>query len=236
MLKILCIIPARSGSKGIIDKNIKDFKGKPLIAWSIEQAKKSKYYDNMRLIVSTDSEIYSEIAKSYGAEVPFLRPSEISDDLSIDYEFIKHCIDTLYIIDNYKSDIILQLRPTQPLRSVKDIDNCIDIFIKKRQSYDSLRTVVPIEKSAYKMYTLDSNNNILKPLFNEVNGIFEPFNQCRQILPQCYLHNGYIDILNTDIVKKGTISGDKIYPLIMKDNNIDIDTIDDWNKASIMHF
>ena len=87
-MKILCIIPARSGSKGIPHKNIKLFHNKPLLAWSIIQAQQSKY--NMRIIVSTDSENYSNIANDYGAETPFLRPSEISQDSSTDYECIKH--------------------------------------------------------------------------------------------------------------------------------------------------
>lgn len=91
MVQILCIIPSRSGSKGIKNKNIMDFKGKPLLAWSIEQAQKCNY--NMRIIVSTDSQEYANIAIKYGAEVPFLRPVEISNDLSTDIEFINHCID-----------------------------------------------------------------------------------------------------------------------------------------------
>ena len=91
MVTILCIIPARSGSKGIKNKNIMDFNGKPLIAWSIEQAKKCNY--DMKIIVSTDSQDYADIAIIYGAEVPFLRPKKISDDLSTDIEFIKYCVD-----------------------------------------------------------------------------------------------------------------------------------------------
>ena len=87
-MKILCIIPARSGSKGIPHKNIKNLCGKPLLSWSIEQAQKSKHY--MRIIVTTDSEEYAEIARKYGAETPFIRPKEISQDLSTDLEFIQH--------------------------------------------------------------------------------------------------------------------------------------------------
>ena len=105
--KILCIIPARSGSKSLPHKNIKDFKGKPLLAWSIDQAKNSNYCDKMRIIVSTDSKHYAEIAKKWGAEVPFLRPEEISGDKSTDYECMKHAIDWLQQNDNYVPDIIL---------------------------------------------------------------------------------------------------------------------------------
>ena len=228
MVNILCIIPARSGSKGIKHKNIKLFNGKPLLAWSIIQAQQSSY--DMRIIVSTDSEEYAAIAKQYGAEVPFLRPTNISQDFSTDFECIEHAVTWLYVNEKYTSDIMLQLRPTQPLRKIKDINACLKLFIKNRSTYDSLRTVVPFTKSPYKMYSV--KNNVLVPLFKKINNINEPYNQCRQTLPETYLHNGYIDILNTNIIKKGTISGDNILPFIMKQTDtIDIDSISDWNCA-----
>jgi CMP-N,N'-diacetyllegionaminic acid synthase len=237
-MNILCLVPARSGSKGIIDKNIKVLNNKPLLCHSIDQAKESKYYKNkqMRIVVSTDSEKYANIAKNSGAEIPILRPSEISQDLSTDFEFMKHMIDYLKENENYNPDIILQLRPTQPLRNINDIDKCLDIFINRYEEYDSLRTVVPYEKSPFKMYEV--KNNLLVPLFKTliVNEkiIDEPYNQCRQLLPQTYLHNGYIDILKPYLLDDGKISGDRIYPYIMnKEDTIDIDTYDDWNKASI---
>ena len=221
-IKILCIIPARSGSKGLIHKNIMDFKGKPLLAWSIEHAQQSKYSENMKIIVSTDSEQYAEISKQYGAEVPFIRPVNISGDTSSDFECIKHCVEWLYNNYNYKPDIILHLRPTQPCRKIEHVNIAIETFINSRDKYDSLRSVIPVEKSPYKMYSI--NNDELLPLFNEVNNIKEPYNQARQLLPQCYLHNGYIDIFNTEILTNNTISGDRIYPFVMDmDNNIDID-------------
>ena len=218
MFKILCLIPARSGSKGIPNKNIKNFKGKPLLAWSIEQARESTY--NMRIVVSTDSLEYKSIAEKYGAEVPFLRPEKISKDLSNDYEFINHALSWLEKYEHYKPDIILQLRPTQPCRKVRDIDKCLDLFIQNYNAYDSLRTVVEYEKSPYKMYKIKDKNLI--PLYKELNGVSEPFNQCRQILPKTYLHNGYIDIIKVKIIKDGKISGEKIYPFVMEKN----DTID----------
>lgn len=222
-VKILCVIPARSGSKGIIDKNIMDFKGQPLLSWSIEQAKKSIYSNCIKIVVSTDSEQYAQISKQYGAEVPFLRPIHISGDTSTDFECIKHCVDWLIMNQNYIPDIILHLRPTQPCRKVEHIDDAIKTFIMNRNKYDSLRSVIPVDKSPFKMYSLN-NNDTLTPLFNELNDIKEPYNQARQLLPKCYLHNGYIDILNANILNNNTISGNRIYPFIMSaDNNIDID-------------
>ena len=229
-MKILCLIPARSGSKGIEHKNIKSFYNKPLIYWTIIQALSSKYKKYMRIIVTTDSQEYAKIALKYGAEVPFIRPKNISQDDSTDFQFIDHALTWLKKNENYNPDFIVQLRPTQPCRSISDIDECINIFIQNRNKYNSLRTVVKIEKSPYKMYNIE--NNILNPLFKQYQDISEPYNQCRQVLPDTYLHNGYIDILNTDIVSKGQISGSKIYPYIMKKSDIiDIDTLDDWAKA-----
>ena len=223
-MKILCLIPARSGSKGIRHKNIKKLCGKPLIAWSIEQAKKSKH--QMRIIVSTDSEEYRKIALEYGAEVPFLRPKEISQDLSTDFEFIEHSLNELEK-ENYIPDFIVQLRPTYPTRKIEILDETIDLFIKNRVEYDSLRTIIPFDKSPYKMYTID--NNILQPLFKKIDNLEEPYNHCRQNLPQTYLHNGYIDILNSSIVKLGMISGEKIYPYLMSKNEYhDIDYENDF--------
>ena len=228
---ILCIIPARSGSKGIPNKNIKLFCKKPLLAWSIEHAKKSVFNNKMRIVVSTDSKKYQKIALEYGAEAPFLRPKNISGDYSTDYEFIKHALDFFKKSENYIPEIILQLRPTYPTRKVEILDECLKLFIQKRKRFDSLRTVIPHEKSPYKMYKINDDNS-LKPLFSEVNNIKEPYNNCRQILPKTYLHNGYIDILNSSIIKNNTVSGDNIFPYVMSKNDYhDIDNMDDWNKG-----
>lgn len=234
-MKILAIIPARSGSKGIPNKNIRSFNGKPLIYWSIQQATRSKYIN--RIIVSTDSEKYKKVALDCGAEVPFLRPLNISGDLSTDYEFMKHCLDHLTENECYNPDIIVQLRPTYPLRKIELLDEMIKLFINNYHDYDSLRTVVKIDKSPYKMYSI--KNNKLIPLFRQVNSIKEPYNKCRQVLPETYLHNGYIDILKPSIIYDlQSVSGNKILPFIMnKDEIDDIDTEADWvdaeNKAKV---
>lgn len=221
-IQILCIIPARSGSTGIRNKNIYIYNGKPLLAWSIEHAKSSKYASVMRVIVSTDNQQYADIAKQYGAEIPFLRPKDISGDISSDYECMKHAIDWLRDNENYVPHLILHLRPTQPCRKVEDVDKSLDIFIKEFNNYDSLRSVIPISKSPYKMYLV--SNEQLHPLFDTYEHINEPYNQARQLLPQAYLHNGYIDIFKTSILEHGTISGQKIYPYIMSEyDTVDID-------------
>lgn len=240
-MNILCIVPARKGSKGIIDKNIKLYNGYPLMYWSIKCALESKFNNmenvNMRIIVSTDDSQYSDIALKCGAECPFLRPFQYSCDLSPDIDFIKYTIDELKK-ENYFPDIIVQLRPTYPTRTTELLDECIKTFIEKRNKYDSLRTVIKVDKTPYKMYNIighDNENNenmVLKPLFDKVGDIEEPYNQCRQLLPTTYMHNGCIDILNTSILEQGTISGKNIYPIIMNSNETnDIDNMADWNNS-----
>jgi len=226
---VLALIPARGGSKGIKMKNIKEFRGKPLIYWSIKLALDCKVVN--RVIVSTDNENIKRVAEECGADVPFLRPKEISGDLSTDYEFIKHCLDYLKENGQDEPDIIVQLRPTYPTRKLEILNETLEIFIKKIDKYDSLRTVYEMEKSPYKMYNIEDGE--LKPLFQEVKGIKEPYNQCRQLLPKTYIHNGYIDLIKTEIVeKKVSITGDRIYPYLMsKEDYHDIDTEEDWKDA-----
>ena len=129
-MNIIAIIPARSGSKSIKDKNITPYKGKPLIYHSIKIALKSKYID--RVIVSTDS-INTKISLKFGAEVPFLRPKKYSSDNAIDFDYILHASKFL-IKNNYYPDIIILLRPSTPNRSVQVVDKGINFFIKNLKS------------------------------------------------------------------------------------------------------
>ena len=237
-VKIFCLIPARSGSVTVPHKNVRQLNGVPLLAYSIRQAMESRYASQMRIIVSTDSSEYAKIACTWGAECPFLRPQEISGPLSTDLECMVHSIEWLQTHEDYKPDVLLHLRPTQPLRKVEDIDNCIEIFLSKRGAYDSLRSVVEVEKSPFKMYTIDmirTDELHLKPLFDELDGLVEPFNMGRQVLPIAYLHNGYIDIVNVEVLNRGKLSGENIYPYVMaKEATVDIDTEDDWCRAELL--
>ena len=123
--KIISIITARGGSKGLPKKNIKKLQGKPLIAWTIEAAKKSKYLD--KIIVTTDSKEISEVAKEFGAEVPFIRPSHLATDNSSSFDTIKHALNFQEFKNDY--DIVVILEPTSPLRETKDIDNSLEQLI-----------------------------------------------------------------------------------------------------------
>jgi N-acylneuraminate cytidylyltransferase len=228
-LYIVALIPARCGSKGIPHKNIKLYKNKPLLVHSIDIAKECKYIKE--IYVSTDSEEYQNIAIENGANITPLRPIEISDDLSPD-------IDTfLYFIKMFKTnnlkipDLIIHLRPTYPNRKIDILNECIEKFIENYEKYDSLRTVVKIDKTPIKMYHIENNNLI--PYFDKYQCFIEPFNQARQNFPDTYLHNGCIDIVKTElIINNKLLSGTKIYPYIMNENETDdIDNINDFNKS-----
>jgi len=123
------------------------------------------------------------------------------------------------------------LRPTYPNRDVTIIDDAIEKFLSKYDEFDSLRTIVENEKTPYKMYTIFDDK--LRPLFENVNDLVEPYNQARQLLPKTYLHNGYLDIVKTEnLILTDSITGKRIMPyLLKKDETDDIDTIEDWEKS-----
>ena len=144
-MKVLAIIPARSGSKTVPHKNIREISGKPMLAYSVEHALKSKYIN--RVILSTDSASYAEIGKIYGAEVPFLRPEEFAGDKSLDIDVFAHCLTYLKEKESYIPDIVVQLRPTYPIRNIADIDAMIELLIKDKQA-DSVRSLAPAKEIA----------------------------------------------------------------------------------------
>lgn len=224
------LIPARSGSKGVKNKNIKMYRGLPLLVHSIQTALQcSQYIKPENIFVSTDSEEYAEIAREHGATVLGLRPPEISGDLSTDLEVFQYMNNELLRVGIKKPNIWVHLRPTYPNRKIGLLKDTIDIFLKYND-YDSLRTVTPIEITPYKMYHM--KDEILVPIFEEFKGINEPFNQCRQIFPQTYLHNGCIDIIKNNVIDDGKMSGERIYAYVMgEDDDDDIDTVEDFERS-----
>ena len=148
-MQIIGLIPARSGSKGLVNKNIINFNGKPLIAHSIQSSNESSYIN--RTIVSTDSQEYAAIAVKYNAEIPFIRPKELSGDFVQDSEVFIHLIETMQL---NKNDIVVQLRPTNPIREKGLIDKVIAKMIKNK--LPSIRTLSSSKFSPYKMVTINS--------------------------------------------------------------------------------
>ncbi len=201
MNSIVAIIPARSGSKSIPDKNIKLLSGHPLIAYSIAAAKLSKKID--RVIVSTDSHKYAEIAKQYGAEVPFIRPDRISIDTATDRGFLIHAMNWFKENENSVPEYWVHLRPTTPLRSVEVIDNAINEIVQDN-SATSLRSGHKAPESPLKWLIKDKN--YFKGL---VSG--EDYNLPKEAFEQVYIPDGFVDIVKASFVMNSEkIHGDKM--------------------------
>lgn len=206
---IVGIIPARSGSKGVPKKNIKLLGGYPLIAYTITAAKQSKEID--RVIVSTDSEEIAEIAKIYGAEVPFLRPKELSTDKSSDMDFVLHALDWFKKNEDIEPELLVHLRPTTPLREPSLVDEAINA-LKNHNTASSLRSVHEMAESPRKAFEI--NNGFLVGMFpNDTRP--EYYNLPRQSFPPAYHPNGYVDVLRPDfIMKHNNLHGPKILAFI----------------------
>mgnify|MGYP001544857568 FL=1 len=164
--------------------------GHPLIAYSIKAGLDSKRIN--RVIVSTDSEEIANVAKTYGAEISFMRPAEIAQDMSTDMEVFIHALDWLKKNEDYVPDIIVQLRPTSPVRSVGEIDECIDKFISSNS--DSLRIVTPAPCTPYKMWTINEESELMQPLLTLKN-VKEPDNEPRERLPKVYWQVIILDVI-----------------------------------------
>lgn len=207
---ILAIIPARGGSKGVPRKNIRDAVGKPLIAWTIDEAKKSKYID--RLIVSSEDKEIITIAESWGCEAPFVRPEELARDDTPGVEPVLHAVKML---PGY--DYIVLLQPTSPLRSAEDIDGCIEQCIK-RQANTCVSVTEP-DKNPYWMYELDEHGR-LYPVIKTDKAILR-----RQDLPKVYVLNGAVYVTKCDwlLINKALITAETIAYLMPKERSLDID-------------
>ncbi len=228
MTEILALIPARGGSKGIPRKNIRLFAGYPLIAWSIAAAKRSSLVT--RVIVSTDDEEIAAVAREWGAETPFLRPSELAQDHTTDLPVFEHVLKWLEDMEGYRPEVVVQLRPTSPIRPKTMVDDAIRILLNHEDA-DCARGVVPAGQNPFKMWLFNGEGKPLNPLL-EVKGIPEPYNAPRQILPPAYWQTGHIDAIRVStIVDKKSLTGDVIYPLLIDPKyTVDIDTLPDWAK------
>lgn len=224
-MKIITIIPARGGSKSIPKKNIQILKNKPLVAYSIEYSTKSKCVD--RTIVSTDSLEISDICKKYGAEVPFIRPTELAQDASKDYDFMRHALDYFERLGEIY-DLYVLLRPTSPIRPKGLIEKATKIFIKD-SSVSSIRSVAKVKEHPYRTWSISSTGS----MSGFVEDVKEPYNIPRQQLPDIYFQTGDIEVISRETILQGSISGSNIHPLIINHSEmIDIDHWEDFSKAS----
>lgn len=225
---VLAVIPARGGSKGIPRKNIRNFAGHPLIAYSIEAGLRSSLVN--RVIVSTDDEEIAAVARQYGAEVPFLRPAEFAQDQTLDLPVFQHALAWLAERENYIPDIVVQLRPTSPVRPPTLVDEAVTLLLNTPQA-DSVRGVVPAGQNPHKMWRIDPQTGQMKALL-QVEGIAEPYNAPRQALPPVYWQTGHIDAIRPHVFAQGSMSGNCILPVMVEPAyTVDIDTPKDWARS-----
>lgn len=218
---IIALIPARSGSKGVPDKNILPLCGRPILAWTIAACLKADTF--RRVIVSTDSPEYASLAIQCGAEAPFLRPPEFATDSSTDYDFVAHALEWL-ASSHHEPQFLAHMRPTTPLRDPDLLITAVSLFAEMPQA-TALRSVQPMSESAYKTFEVVGEGT-LKPVGAETTAL-DAANDARQRFPATYQANGYIDVLSVaHIQRQGQLHGDRV-AAFMTPVVTEIDTHDD---------
>jgi N-acylneuraminate cytidylyltransferase len=202
-MNVFALVTARSGSKGVPDKNLKQIGNHSLLEWSIKSALKSSQIS--KVFLTTDSAEYAKLGESFGATVPFLRPKELASDTAIDIDVIKHFLTEI----NEKPQALVHLRPTTPLRSPEIVSDAVTKFMELKSKITSLRSVHEMSESAYKTFEV-SNLGLLKPIASVADG--DKANLPRQSFPKTYQANGYVDVLNPEfILNEHKLHGDKIF-------------------------
>lgn len=228
--RILGLILARGGSKSIPKKNIKPLGGKPLLAHTIEKAKRSRYLD--RLILSTDDPEIAEVGRRFGAETPFMRPANLAEDTTPDYPVFIHALAWLKEHEGWEPDFVVHLRPTHPFRKAEHIDQGIEM-LALRPDADAVWTVGMPPVTPYKMFQV-GDDGLLRPALT-IPGEREAFNWPRQKLPKVWNHYGQVDVVRTrTLLTKQSMCGENILPLFLEGEQIDIDSPLDWEFAEFL--
>lgn len=225
-VEVLAVIPARGGSKSIPHKNTKLLGGHPLIAYSIAAGLQAGMVN--RVLVSTDDEAIARIAREYGADVPFIRPAELAGDDVLDLPVFEHVLEWLDQREGYRPDVVVQLRPTSPIRPPRCVDEALSILLSD-PSADSVRAVTPAGQNPYKMWRLEDGR--LAPLIQ--TDFEEPYNMPRQKLPAAFWQTGHIDVIRRQtIIEKQSLTGSRVLPIMISpEYAVDIDTLEQWEQA-----
>lgn len=202
----LGIIPARGGSKSVPRKNLRPLMGRPLIAWSILSAKRAKSLD--RVIVSTDDREIAEVAGRYGAEVPFLRPADLAADDTPDLPVFQHALAALREAEGYVPDVIVHLRPTQPLRTAAEIDEAVELWI--HSGADCVKSVRLVNEHPFKMYRFTGDR--LVPYLDIDERRRRGPDVPRQSLEPVYLSAGVVDVIRRETIEAGSTEGERVVP------------------------
>lgn len=232
-MKLLAVIQARGGSKGVPRKNVRPMAGRPLIEYSIDAAKRCNTVE--RIIVSTDDEEIAEIARAEGAEVPFLRPAALATDTAKSIDTYIHLVRWLQEHEGAIPAAIIQLKPTNPLRTAADIEQAVAAYFEY-EDIDSLLTVQPVSEHPYKMWIADGD--MLVPLTPAgTDGFSEPYKMPRQALPPRYITNSAVNIISTrTILEQRSGVGSRIGYCVLDNPHagINIDTLLDFKLAEVM--
>jgi CMP-N,N'-diacetyllegionaminic acid synthase len=224
-MKILAIIPARGGSKGLPGKNIKDLHGKPLIAYTIEVAKQSKHISEIH-VSSDDNEILA-VAEKYGVITKFIRPSELATDSSLAIETYIFCLNKYQNDFNKKFDVVVILQPTSPLRKIEDVDSCIEMFINK--SADSIISYTE-ESHPVLWHKYIDKQGVITNVFNEGNDV-----KNRQELKKTYYPNGSVYVFKSSLIQSRRYFSEKTYAYVMpRSRSVDIDAIEDFEYVEFL--
>jgi len=221
-VSVLAIVPARSGSKSAPHKNVASFRGRPLLAHSVEHGLRARNVD--RVLVSTDSPRYRELAAAAGAEVPFLRPAELAQDLSTDLDVFAHALGWLEAHEGYRPDVVVHLRPTAPTRRVADVENAVELLLADPEA-DSVRSVVEAPHTPYKMWR-PGPDGALRPLL--AGPLPESYNLPRQLLPTVYQQNASVDVIRARVIREGSMSGARVLPYVMER----LADVDEWPELA----
>jgi N-acylneuraminate cytidylyltransferase len=209
---VVALIPARGGSKGLPRKNLARFLGRPLLAWSIAAGREAELVT--RVIVSTDNDEIAAVARAEGADVPFLRPAELAQDLTPDLPVFEHALAWLAEHETYVPDLVVHLRPTSPIRPPGLVDDGIRALLTDPAA-DSLRVVCEAPANPFKMWRIIEG--VLVPLVDV--GIPEAYNRPRQELPTAYWQIGVLDVIRpATILEQGSMTGRRILPFVIDDS------------------
>lgn len=217
------IIPARSGSKTIKNKNIVKFQGKPLLAHSIILGKKLKLGN---VVVTSDSKKYLKIASKYGADILHLRPKKFSKDKTSDLEVFKNFLNYVKKIGLTVPNFFIHLRPTSPIRKLSTLRKAIKLFLENKKKFTSMRSVSVMSNPSQKTMKI-KKRKLCSVINNDFN--LDKFNKPKEFFEKTYLPNGYIDIVSIQNIKKNIFHGKKVLPFIINELNSDIDSKDDLN-------
>ncbi len=229
-LEVVAIIPARGGSKRLPNKNIRLLAGKPLIVYSIEHALAAEVVD--RVVVTTDSEHIAAISRDAGAEVRFMRPSELATDSALMVNAIVHALTWLDENEDYRPDIVVALPPTAPVRRSGIVDEGVRLLISD-PSAGSVKTIVPLDNRLHHMFVIKDGN--VEPLLGP-GWARGPLIGSTQNVPTAYLAtNDLVAAWRPVLVDPEQHEGDRILPIVLdKRSTVDIDTLEDLRRAELI--